>query len=91
MVIWGWRWRRFLPHPTLSGWERAFAVALAPPLLFRPPPSFRRRPESRTPVGPGGAIGRGVDFRFRGNDELVGGNVELVGGNDGLVRAGMIN
>ena len=34
----------------------------------RPPPSFRRRPESRTPVRFGWRIGRGVDSRFRGND-----------------------
>ena len=31
-------------------------------------PSFRRRPESRTPVGAGVAGGPGVDSRFRGKD-----------------------
>ena len=51
-----------------------------PPALppsFRPsPPSFRRRPESRTPVGFGVAIGRGVDSRFRGNDGVGAGMTE---------------
>ena len=38
----------------------------------RPPPSFRRRPESRTPVYAKLRKGRGVDSRFRGNDDKVG-------------------
>ena len=33
-----------------------------------PPPSFRRRPESRTPAGFPLRIGEGMDSRFRGND-----------------------
>ena len=45
------------------------------------PASFGKlRTESRTPVGPGAAIGRGVDSRFRGNDGGRGGND---GGNCG--------
>ena len=45
-------------------------TAIPAPLIrhSRPPPSFRRRPESRTPVSSGVAKGRGVDSRFRGND-----------------------
>ena len=39
------RQRPHSPHPRRRG-----RVTPAPFLLFRPPPSFRRRPESRTPV-----------------------------------------
>ena len=53
-----------------------------PPFQSIPPPSFRRRPESRTPVFPGVAVGRGVDSRFRGNDGMGGNDGE--GGNDGM-------
>ena len=54
---WGWWLGAFLPHPTLSRWERAFV--------------WHRW--------------RGVDSRFRGNDEYVGGGSDeyVGGGNDG--------
>ena len=45
------------------------------------PPSFRRRPESRTPVCPGVSRGPGVDSRFRGNDGR-GAGMAVGGGND---------
>ena len=53
---------------------------------IRPPPSFRRMTESRTPVRPGLSRGRGVDSRFRGNDGM--GRVwrDIWGGNDGRGR-----
>ena len=37
---------------------------------FAPPP-FRRRPESRAPAYPELRKGRGVDSRFRGNDDEI--------------------
>ena len=40
---------------------------------IRPSPSFRRRPESRAQAHPELRKGRGVDSRFRGNDDEVGG------------------
>ena len=55
----GWRGMESLPHPTLSRWERAFPPApkpfpsrhsRRPTVIPAAPPSFRRRPESRTPV-----------------------------------------
>ena len=44
----------------------------------RPPPSFRRRPESRTPVGAGVAIGQVWIPAFAG--------MTVDGGNDGMRR-----
>ena len=89
----------FPPHPTLSRWERAgglhpYPVIFFPGRSFRlyptmpPPSSFRRRPESRTPVCPGVAVGRGVDSRFRGNDGTGSGMTNEGGGNDRVGRPG---
>ena len=61
-----------IPAPTPSfPRKRESTLALWIPGLspgIRPPPSFRCRPESRTPVCPQLRKGRGVDSRFRGND-----------------------
>ena len=60
------------PLPAGEGWVREKRGE--PPTPSTPhhhsshPPSFRRRPESRTPVCPELRKGRGVDSRFRGND-----------------------
>ena len=59
------------PQPPFC--ERGAFCWLAPtpghrPSFHTPPSSFRRRPESGTPVSPELRKGRGVDSRFRGND-----------------------
>ena len=52
------------------------------PITPAPPPSFRRRPESRTPVYAALTQGPGVDSRFRGNDGGAGRDYGMNGGND---------
>ena len=49
-----------------------------------PPPSFRRRLESRTPAGSWRSDGRRWIPAFAGMTDGWGGNDEWVGGNDGV-------
>ena len=62
-VKWRWAVQGDSPSPNPLPLGEGFLVACAPP-------SFRRRPESRTPVAPAIGGGRGVDSRFRGNDGM---------------------
>ena len=65
-------------HSRESGNPPPAITHLVPCHIRRPPPpSFRRRPESGTPVGAGRQLGRGVDSRFRGNDGGENGSIGL--------------
>ena len=77
--FWGLRQRSGV-RIVITSHSHRHSVPPSPP-FYSPPPSFRRRPESRTPVYPSVSIGRGWIPGFAGMTEA--------GGNDGG-RAGVM-